>query len=143
MSPNMTGRAYGFEQRLERTTVDEARARVTDALKREGFGVLTQIDVKDTLKKKLDVDFRRYLILGACNPSLAYKALSMDAQIGLLLPCNVVIQDAESGGVMVSIADPGAMFAVVDNPALAPIVDEVDQRLRRVMVSLASANSPV
>jgi uncharacterized protein (DUF302 family) len=139
MSRNTTaGRAYGFEQRLEHATVDEALERVTDALKREGFGILTQIDVKDTLKKKLDVDFRRYLILGACNPSLAHKALNADAQIGLLLPCNVVVQEAD-GGAIVSIADPRAMFTVVDTPGLAPIVDEVDQRLRRVMASLASA----
>lgn len=138
MSHNTTaGRAYGFEQRLERATVDEALERVTDALKREGFGILTQIDVKDTLKKKLDVDFRRYLILGACNPFLAHKALSTDAQIGLLLPCNVVVQEADSGAI-VSIADPRAMFTVVDNPELAPIVDEADQRLRRVMASIAS-----
>ena len=139
MSHNATaGRAYGFEQRLDRATVDEALERVTDALKREGFGILTQIDVKDTLKRKLDVDFRRYLILGACNPSLAHKALSTDAQIGLLLPCNVVVQEAD-GGAIVSIADPRAMFTVVDNPELAPIVDEADRRLRRVMASLASA----
>ena len=137
MSQNTTaGRAYGFERRLERATVDEALERVTGALKREGFGILTQIDVKDTLKKKLDVDFRQYLILGACNPSLAHKALSTDAQIGLLLPCNVVVQEAVDGGVVVSIADPRVMFTVVDNPALAPIVHEADQRLRRVMTSL-------
>jgi len=139
MSHNTTaGRAYGFEQRLERATVDEALERVTDALKREGFGILTQIDVKDTLKKKLDVEFRQYLILGACNPSLAHKALSTDAQIGLLLPCNVVVQEAD-GGAIVSIADPRVMFTVVDNPELAPIVEEADQRLRRVMAALASA----
>jgi len=132
------GRTYGFERHLEHATVDEALERVAAALKREGFGILTQIDVKDTLKKKLDVEFRRYLILGACNPSLAHKALSTDPQIGLLLPCNVVVQEATDGGVMVSIADPRAMFTVVDNPALAPIVDEADQRLRRVMASLSS-----
>jgi uncharacterized protein (DUF302 family) len=137
MSQNTTvGRVYGFERHLEHATVDEALVRATAALQREGFGILTQIDVKDTLKKKLDVDFRRYLILGACNPSLAYKALSTDPQIGLLLPCNVVVQEAMEGGVIVSIADPHAMFGVVGNPALAPIVDEVDQRLRRVMASL-------
>jgi len=129
-------RAYGFEQQLVRASVDEALARVTDALKSEGFGILTQIDVKDTLRKKLGVDFRRYLILGACNPSLAHRALSADPQIGLLLPCNVVVQEAD-GGALVSIADPRAMFTIVDNPALAPIVDEADQRLRRVMASLA------
>jgi uncharacterized protein (DUF302 family) len=136
MSQNTTaGRAYGFERRLENATVDEALDRVTNALKREGFGVLTQIDVKETLKKKLDVEFRPYLILGACNPSLAHKALSADPQIGLLLPCNVVVQEGADGTV-VSIADPRAMFMVVENPALAPIVDEADQRLRRVIASL-------
>jgi len=136
MSQNTTaGRAYGFERRLENATVDEALDRVTNALKREGFGVLTQIDVKETLKKKLDVEFRPYLILGACNPSLAHKALNTDPQIGLLLPCNVVVQEAD-GGVNVSIADPRAMFTVVDNPALTPVVDEADQRLRRVIGSL-------
>ena len=87
MSKNTTaGRAYGFERHLDHATVDEALEQVTAALKREGFGILTQIDVKDTLKKKLDVDFRRYLILGACNPSLAHRALTTDPQIGLLLP---------------------------------------------------------
>ena len=131
------GRAYGFEQQLDHATVDEALERVTAALKGEGFGILTQIDVKDTLKKRLDIDFRRYLILGACNPSLAHRALSADPQIGLLLPCNVVIQEAPAGGVIVSIADPRAMFTVVDNPALAPIVDEADERLRRVAAALA------
>jgi uncharacterized protein (DUF302 family) len=130
-------RTYGFEQRLEHTTVAEALERVTAALKSEGFGILTQIDVRDTLKKKIDVDFRSYLILGACNPSLAYRALTLDAQIGLLLPCNVVIQEAVDGAVVVSIADPRVMFTVVDNPALAPIVDEAEQRLRRVAASLA------
>jgi uncharacterized protein (DUF302 family) len=130
------GRRYGFEKRLEHTTVAEAAERVAAALKTEGFGILTQIDVKETLKKKIDVDFRPYLILGACNPTLAHRALTADAQIGLLLPCNVVVQEAAGGDVVVSIADPRAMFAVVDNPALAPIVDEVDQRLRRVAALL-------
>ena len=136
MSQNtITGRAYGFERHLEHANVEEALERVTAALKREGFGILTQIDVKETLKKKLDVDFRRYLILGACNPSLAHKALSTDPQIGLLLPCNVVVQEAD-GGISVSIADPRAMFTVVDNPALTAVVDEADQRLRRVIASV-------
>jgi len=125
-------RTYGFEKRLEHTTVAGALDRVAAALKTEGFGILTQIDVKDTLRKKIDVDFRPYLILGACNPTLAHRALTIDPQIGLLLPCNVVIQEVPGDGVVVSIADPRAMFTVVDNPALAPIVDEVDERLRRV-----------
>ena len=109
---------------------------MTGALKSVGFGILTQIDVKETLKKKIDVDFRPYLILGACNPVLAHRVLTIDPQMGLLLPCNVVIQEAPGGTVVVSIADPRAMFTVVDNPALAPIVDEVDQRLRRVAMLL-------
>ena len=128
--------SYGYTRTLPGVRYDEAVSRVTEALKAEGFGVLTSIDVKETLKKKIDVDFRPYLILGACNPSLAYRALTIDPQVGLLLPCNVVIQEAAGGGVIVSIADPRAMFTVVDNPALAPIVDEVDQRLRRVATLL-------
>ena len=137
MSQNATaGRAYGFERHLERATVEQALDRVTAALKQEGFGVLTQIDVKDTLRKKLDVDFRPYLILGACNPVLAHRALGIDPQIGLLLPCNVVIQSATGDGMLVSIADPRVMFTVVDNPALAPFVEEADRRLRRVIASI-------
>ena len=131
------GCPYGFERHLARASFDEALEKVTAALKQEGFGILTQIDVKDTLKKKLDVDFRRYIILGACNPPLAHKALSADAQIGLLLPCNVVVQEAPDGGVIVSIADPRAMFSLVNNPHLEPVVEEADRRLRRVVTSLA------
>jgi uncharacterized protein (DUF302 family) len=137
MSANTSaGCAYGFERKLEQTTVEQALERVTAALKQEGFGVLTEIDVQGTLKKKLGLDFRPYRILGACNPPLAHRALSADPQIGLLLPCNVVVQEAEGGGVIVSIADPRVMFTVVDNPALAPIVDEVDARLRRVIAAV-------
>jgi uncharacterized protein (DUF302 family) len=129
-------RPYGFERRLADVTFDQAVEHVTAALKREGFGVLTRIDVKETLKKKLDVDFRRYVILGACNPSLALKALTAEPQIGLLLPCNVVVQEAPEGSVIVSIADPRAMFTIVDNGALQPVVEEADERLRRVIASL-------
>ena len=128
--------AYGFERHLQHATFEEALEKVTIALKREGFGILTQIDVKDTLKKKLDVDFRRYIILGACNPPLAHKALSAEPQIGLLLPCNVVVQEASEGGVTISIADPRAMFSLVNNPRLAPVVEDSEQRLRRVIASL-------
>jgi len=126
---------YGFERTLGRVGLEEAERRVTDALKAEGFGVLTRIDVKETLKKKLDVDFRPYIILGACNPPLAKRALDAEPQIGLLLPCNVVIQE-DDGEVVVSIADPKAMFTVVDNPAVAPIASEVEVRLRRVLEGL-------
>ena len=127
---------YGFERTLERTTFDAAVARVTTALQAEGFGVLTEIDVAATLKKKLDVTFRRYVILGACNPTLAHRALQSEPQIGLLLPCNVVVQEAAGDRVTVSIADPRAMFAMVDNPAVAPVAEEADARLRRVMSAL-------
>jgi uncharacterized protein (DUF302 family) len=126
---------YGFVKRLV-GTFEYAVEKVTAALKSEGFGVLTEIDVKETLKKKLGVDFRRYLILGACNPNLAYRALGAAPQIGLLLPCNVVVQEAPEGGVLVSIADPRAMFTLVDNVAIAPVAEEADQRLRRVIASL-------
>lgn len=124
---------YGFQKRLEQTTFEQAVEKVTTALKDEGFGVLTEIDVKETLKKKLGVDFRRYVILGACNPPLAKRALDSDPQIGLLLPCNVVVQEAPDGGIDVSIADPKAMFTLVDNAAVAPIAEEAKQRLRRVL----------
>jgi uncharacterized protein (DUF302 family) len=127
---------YGFEKRLERTAVDQALERVTAALKTEGFGVLTSIDVRATLAAKLEVEFRRYLILGACNPTLAHRALTLEPQIGLLLPCNVVVQEAAGGATIVSIADPRAMFALVENPALAAVAEEADARLRRVLATL-------
>jgi uncharacterized protein (DUF302 family) len=128
---------YGFERRLGGINFEQALERVSAALKKEGFGILTEIDVKDTLKKKLNVDFRRYVILGACNPPLAHRALSAEPQIGLLLPCNVVVQEApEGGGVIVSILDPKQMFTLVDNPAVRPVAEEADQRLRRVIASL-------
>ena len=130
---------YGFEKKLERTTFENAVEQVTGALKAEGFGILTEIDVKATLKKKLDVDFRRYLILGACNPSLAHKALEAEPHIGLLLPCNVVVQEALDDGVVVSIADPKAMFTFVDNADIAPVAIEAEQRLRRVIDGLVDA----
>jgi uncharacterized protein (DUF302 family) len=127
---------YGFERRLGRVGFEATEQRVTDALKSEGFGVLSRIDVKDTLAKKLGAEFRRYVILGACNPALAQRSLEAEPQIGLLLPCNVVVQEVEPGDVVVSIADPRAMFTLVDNPAVAPIAAEVDSRLRRVLASL-------
>ena len=127
---------YGFGRRVT-GSLQDAIEKVTGALKNEGFGVLTEINVKDTLKKKLDVDFRGYLILGACNPTLAHQALTADPQIGLLLPCNVVVQEAPDGGVIVTIADPRAMFSLVNHPALEPVVADAERRLRRVIESLA------
>ena len=132
---------YGFEKRFSSLPFDEAISRVTAALKDEGFGVLTEIDVKATLKKKLDVDFRRYVILGACNPSLAHQALGAEPHIGLLLPCNVVVQEMADRGVVVSIADPRAMFALVDNTDVAPVAEEANMRLRRVFDAMASEDA--
>ena len=128
--------SYGFEQRLGGSTFERAVERVTAALKEEGFGILTTIDVKETFKKKLGVDFRRYVILGACNPVLAHKALTAEPTLGLLLPCNVVVQELAEGGFTVASQDPKAMFKVVDNPGLTEVAEEADLRLRRVMKSL-------
>jgi uncharacterized protein (DUF302 family) len=129
-----------FGMRLELALdYDEAVARVTDALKDEGFGVLTEIDVKATMKKKLDVNFRRYTILGACNPPLAHRALSTEMEIGLLLPCNVIVYENDEGsGSTVSIVDPIAMLGVAVNPALEDVASEAQTRLARVAEALAS-----
>jgi uncharacterized protein (DUF302 family) len=118
------------------TDFNTALERVTTALKAEGFGVLTEIDVKDTLKKKLDVDFRPYKILGACNPPLAYRALSIAPTVGLLLPCNVTVSQAEDGMIDVSLVDPLAMLGVVASPELRPVADEAKVRLDRVAIAL-------
>lgn len=129
--------AYGMRARLN-APYEVAIERVTAALKNEGFGVLTTIDVKATLKQKLDADFRHYVILGACNPPLAHRALSTELEIGLLLPCNVIIYEDESGtGSVVSIVDPQAMLGTGINPALAPVADEAAARLRRVLAAVA------
>jgi uncharacterized protein (DUF302 family) len=115
---------------------EDAVAKVTAALRAEGFGVLTEIDVQATLKQKLGVDFRRYVILGACNPPLAHRALEAEPHIGLLLPCNLVVQERKEGGSIVSILDPKAMFTLVDQSSMARLAEEVDQRLRRVLAAL-------
>lgn len=118
------------------TTLDNALARVTDALKAEGFGVLTEIDVQATLKKKLDVDFRPYRILGACNPTLAHRALTTAPEVGLLLPCNVAVSQAEDGVIEVSLIDPLVMLGVIAHPALQPIAAEARARLERAAAAL-------
>jgi uncharacterized protein (DUF302 family) len=109
---------------------------VTEALSKEGFGVLTQVDVTATLKKKLDVDFRPYRILGACNPHLAYKAFSAEDKIGTMLPCNVVVQVNDNGQTEVTAVDPVASMAAVENAKLGPIALEVQEKLRKVIESL-------
>ncbi len=116
---------------------DSALETVTEALKREGFGVLTEIDVKATLKKKLDVEFRPYKILGACNPLLAHKALSAAPDAGMLLPCNVTVSQEEDGRILVSIVDPLAMMGFLVDPALDDVAQEAKERLDRVAAALA------
>jgi uncharacterized protein (DUF302 family) len=132
-------RSYGFgatvnlpyEQAVERTRV---------ALKEQGFGVLTEIDVRQTMKAKLDVDFRPYVILGACNPPLAHRALSADLGIGLLLPCNVVVYDNGDGRSTVEVMDPEAALGLVgDNPEIAAVASEARTRLRQALDALAAA----
>jgi len=125
---------YGYIKKVN-ADFDGAVEAVTAALQAQGFGVLTEIDVRGTLKKKLDVEFRPYKILGACNPQLAHRALGEDPEIGLLLPCNVVVQESESG-VTVSVVDPKAMFKIVGDARLDEIVAEVDQRMRKVIEAL-------
>lgn len=124
---------YGFETTIQGTAFDQVVESVTEALKGEGFGVLTKIDVKETLKKKLDAEFRPYVILGACNPVLAKQALEYDPNIGLLLPCNVVVQQSGADDVTVSIAAPKEMFTLVGDNKLDPVVSEADAKLRRVL----------
>ncbi len=116
---------------------EEAVPYVTTALKEEGFGVLTEIDVKATLKKKIDVDFQKYIILGACNPALAHKALSANLDIGLMLPCNVIVYEQGTGSV-VSIVDPLIMLDVTDHPELGDVADDAKARLERVTTALTA-----
>ena len=115
---------------------DEAITRVTEELKKEGFGVLTEIDVKATLKKKLDVDFRNYRILGACNPPFAHQALLAEDKIGTMLPCNVIVQELAPGTVEVAAIDPIASMSAVENPGLAEIGMQVRAKLQKVVESL-------
>jgi uncharacterized protein (DUF302 family) len=128
---------YGYTRHLPGVPPAEARERITAALKEEGFGILTEIDVAATLKTKLDVDFRPYVILGACNPQLAHRALGAELAIGLLLPCNVVVWE-EDGGSVVSIAKPEAMFEIVGRADVQPVADEAGERLRRALDRLGA-----
>jgi len=125
---------YGFSKTVDLSFEDTIN-KVTEELKKEGFGVLTTIDVKDTLKNKIDVDFKKYTILGACNPPFAHKALLAEEEIGLLLPCNVIVYDKE-GKTAVSFFNPALMSKVVENEALNPIADEVKEKLQRVYDSI-------
>lgn len=118
------------------TTFEDAITRTTAALQAEGFGVLTEIDLKATLKKKLDVDFYNYTILGACNAPFAYKALQAEDKIGTMLPCNVIVQEREKGVVEVSAVDPMASMSAVENDSLGTIANDVQDKLKRVINSL-------
>lgn len=127
---------YYHSKLLVNVTFDEAIEKVTEALKAEGFGILTEIDIKTTLKKKLDVNFYNYKILGACNPPYAYKALLAEDKIGVMLPCNVIVQEKTAGNVEVSAVDPSASMQSVDNKNLRDIATEIRIKLQKVIEAL-------
>jgi uncharacterized protein (DUF302 family) len=124
--------SYSYQKKVK-LTYEQALEKATQELQKEGFGVLTEIDVKATLKKKLDVDYKKYKILGACNPPMAYKALSADPEIGLLLPCNVVVYESAEGATIVSAIDAVAMLSVVGRDDILPIAEEVNRKLKKVI----------
>jgi uncharacterized protein (DUF302 family) len=123
---------YYFSKTV-RSGFDEAVSKITQALKEEGFGILTEIDVKSTLKKKLDVDFRKYRILGACNPPFAYKALQAEDKVGTMLPCNVIVQETADGEVEIAAIDPIASMKAIDNPGLYEIAETISQKLKVIV----------
>lgn len=124
---------YHFSKTLDNASFNEAIDLVTEELKKEGFGVLTEIDVQDTLKKKIDVDFKKYKILGACNPHFAYQAFQHEDKIGAFLPCNVVVEEHENGQVEVSAVDPIAMMSAIKNEKLSAMALEVQEKLQNVI----------
>ncbi len=127
--------SYYFSKKIEESfegVIEEVNA----ALKKEGFGILTEIDVKETLKKKLDVEFHKYKILGACNPPFAYKALQAEDKIGIMLPCNVIVQEISEGYVEVAAVDPVASMKAIENPELLEIAEQVREKLKRVVMNL-------
>ncbi len=128
--------SYGLSATVNLTYQDAIDA-ITAALKTQGFGILTSIDVKETLHKKLDVDFRPYVILGACNPNLAYRGLQAERDLGLLLPCNVIVYDNLNGTSTVSVLDPGQMMGFAGNPALEPIAIEARERVQKALAALS------
>ena len=128
--------SYYFNKVLKSKSFDEAITQVTAELKKEGFGVLTEIDIKKTLKNKIDVDFKNYTILGACNPHFAYQALQSEDKIGVLLPCNVIVEEHENGEIEVSAVDPIASMGTVENENLRNLASEVQQKLINVIENL-------
>ena len=127
---------YYFNTTLQDISFDEAEKRVTEELKTEGFGVLTEIDVRGTFKKKLDVDFKKYKILGACNPQFAYKALQAEDKAGVFLPCNIIVEEHENGNIEVSAVSPVASMMTIENKDLEKIILEVEKKLKGVIERL-------
>ncbi|MGE5431087.1 MAG: DUF302 domain-containing protein [Syntrophomonadaceae bacterium] len=125
-----------YNTRIVNLSFDETITKVTEELKKEGFGILTEIDVKETLKKKLDVDFRKYRILGACNPPFAYKALKAEDKIGTMLPCNIIVQEKSEGKTEVSSINPRVSMQTVQNEELDSIASEIADKLKRVLESV-------
>ena len=128
--------AYYFHTVIEKSSFDEVLEKLTEALKSEGFGILTEIDVQDTFKKKLNVDFKKYKILGACNPQFAYKAIKAEDKIGVFLPCNIVVEENSEGNIEVSAVDPIASMVSVENKALGNLAREVQEKLKNVILNL-------
>jgi uncharacterized protein (DUF302 family) len=128
--------SYTFNTLISANDFNHAIEKVTEALKTEGFGVLTNIDIKATMKKKLDVDFRNYAILGACHPTSAYKALQSEPRIGVFLPCNVVVQELENGTFEVAAVDPIASMGAVENDKLGEVATDIQQKLRKLVSQL-------
>jgi len=127
--------SYYFSKTLP-LAFDEAVRRTTEALKEQGFGVITEIDVAETFKKKLNLEFRRYRILGACNPKLAHEALTLEDKIGTMLPCNVIVQETKDGKIEVAAIDPVASMAAVDNPKLKSLAGQVGEMLKKVVAEI-------
>jgi len=127
---------YYYFSKILNVSFEEAISKVTDELKKEGFGILTDIDIKEALKKKLNVDFKKYRILGACNPPFAYQALLKEDKIGTMLPCNVIVQEISEGKVEVAAIDPIASMQAIENPELGEIATQVQAKLRKVVENL-------
>jgi len=127
---------YHYSKTLIDKNFNQAIDLAKEELQKEGFGILTEIDVRQTLKNKLDVDFKKYTILGACNPGFAYKALQAEDKIGVFLPCNVIVEEHDNGEIEVSAVNPIASMSTVENPSLADIAKEVDNKLQKVIASI-------